>query len=205
MEHNDDLIPLRVMGLSYNQLQNGAYALVLEQTDGPYRIPIVIGAPEAQAIAIALEGIVTERPLTHDLFSTFAQAFGVQLTRVYIYNFKDGIFCSELTFSDGKRTITLDARASDSVALAMRAHAPIYTNQDVLDETGFILEDATPDPAQQEDELPSLSSADATIEEMEQELQRLIDAEDYEAAGRLNRLIQERKNSAGDDPETTAD
>ena len=82
---SDNLIPLRVMGLSYNQLQNGAYALLLAQTDGPYRIPVVIGAPEAQSIAIALEGIITPRPLTHDLMSTFAQAFGGRLEQVCIY------------------------------------------------------------------------------------------------------------------------
>ena len=87
---SDNLIPLRVMGLSYNQLQNGAYALLLAQTDGPYRIPVVIGAPEAQSIAIALEGIITPRPLTHDLMCTFAQAFGVRLEQVYIYRFEDG-------------------------------------------------------------------------------------------------------------------
>ena len=192
---NENLIPLRVMGLSYTQMQNGAYALLLAQIDGPYRIPVVIGAPEAQSIAIALEGIITPRPLTHDLFSTFAHAFGVQLTRVFIYRFEDGIFSSELTFSDGERTITLDARTSDAVALAMRTHAPIYTTPEILDETGFIIQEPDPEPGQESDtdESGDESVSELSIEEMEQELQRLIDNDDYEEAARLNSLIQQRK------------
>ncbi|MDE6041954.1 MAG: bifunctional nuclease family protein [Muribaculaceae bacterium] len=204
---NQNLIPLRVMGLSYNQLQNGAYALLLAQEDGPYRIPVVIGAPEAQSIAISLERIVTPRPLTHDLFATFAHAFGVRLERVYIYRFEDGIFSSELTFTDGQRTVTLDARTSDAIALAMRSHAPIFTNQEVLDETGFIIEEPTdiaaPEGYDADDddtatEQPAGSDGRATqsIDEMERELQRLIDAEAYEEAALLKKRIEERKGLA---------
>ena len=196
---NDNLIPLRVMGLSYNQLQNGAYALLLAQEDGPYRIPVVIGAPEAQSIAIALEGIITPRPLTHDLFSTFAQAFGVRLTRVFIYRFEDGIFSSELTFSDDINTITLDARTSDAIALAIRSEAPIFTTRDILDETGFIIEEPDDEGSAAEASLDSDPSAEPperkepTIEEMEQQLQQLIDNEDYEEAARLKKIIESRK------------
>lgn len=204
---NQNLIPLRVMGLSYNQLQNGAYALLLAQEDGPYRIPVVIGAPEAQSIAISLERIVTPRPLTHDLFATFAHAFGVRLERVYIYRFEDGIFSSELTFTDGQRTVTLDARTSDAIALAMRSHAPIFTNQEVLDETGFIIEEPTdiaaPEGYDADDddtatEQPAASDGRTTqsIDEMERELQRLIDAEAYEEAALLKKRIEERKGLA---------
>lgn len=190
--HN--LIPLRVMGLSYNQLQNGAYALLLAQIDGPYRIPVVIGAPEAQSIAIALEGIITPRPLTHDLFSTFAQAFGVQLTQVFIYRFEDGIFSSELTFADDARTITLDARTSDAIALAIRTHAPIFTTPGIVEETGFIIDD--PDDA---DDASMQAAAEPprepSVEEMERNLQRLIENEEYEEAARLSKLIQQRKDA----------
>lgn len=195
---NENLIPLRVMGLSYTQMQNGAYALLLEQIDGPYRIPVVIGAPEAQSIAIALEGIITPRPLTHDLFSTFAHAFGVQLTRVFIYRFEDGIFSSELTFSDGERTITLDARTSDAVALAMRTHSPIFTTPEILDETGFIIHD--PEEAHESESADSGDepSGSLSVEALELELQRLIDNEDYEEAARINRIIQQRKAGTED-------
>ncbi len=196
---SDNLIPLRVMGLSYNQLQNGAYALLLAQTDGPYRIPVVIGAPEAQSIAIALEGIITPRPLTHDLMCTFAQAFGVRLEQVYIYRFEDGIFSSELTFADGQRTITLDARTSDAIALAIRTHAPIFTTRDVLDETGFIIAD--PDDVKDAETGQQAEAAEEeSLEAMERELQRLIDNEQYEEAARLNERIRGKKNTGADAP-----
>ena len=193
-----NLIPLRVMGLSYNQLQNGAYALLLAQVNGPYRIPVVIGAPEAQSIAIALEGIITPRPLTHDLFSTFAQAFGVRLMQVFIYRFEDGIFSSELTFADDVRTLTLDARTSDAIALAIRTHAPIFTTPEIIEETGFIIED--PDDTSDDADTPATPAApepprQRTLEEMERDLQRLIDNEEYEEAARLSKLIQQRKDA----------
>ena len=186
------------MGLSYNQLQNGAYALLLAQVNGPYRIPVVIGAPEAQSIAIALEGIITPRPLTHDLFSTFAQAFGVRLMQVFIYRFEDGIFSSELTFADDVRTITLDARTSDAIALAIRTHAPIFTTPEIIEETGFIIED--PDDTSDDADTPATPAApepprQRTLEEMERDLQRLIDNEEYEEAARLSKLIQQRKDA----------
>ena len=137
----DDRIKLKVLGLSYNQLQSGAFALLLAQEDGPYRIPVVIGAAEAQSIAIRLESITPSRPLTHDLFMSFAQAFGVRLREVFIYKFEDGIFSSELTFDDGERQVVLDARTSDAIAIALRCRAPIWTTRAILEETGFIIED----------------------------------------------------------------
>ena len=88
-----------------------------------------------------MEGIIPPRPLTHDLFVSFAHAFGVKLVEVYIYKFEDGIFYSELTFSDGNRTVQLDARTSDAIAIAMRTHTPIYTTAEVVNETGFIIND----------------------------------------------------------------
>ncbi len=93
----DERIRLKVLGLSYNQLQSGAFALILAEDGGPRRIPVVIGAPEAQSIAIRIEGVRPPRPITHDLFVSFAQAFGVRLREMYIYRFDDGIFYSELT------------------------------------------------------------------------------------------------------------
>lgn len=139
---------LRVLGLSYSQLQTGAYALLLAEENGPHRIPVVIGAPEAQSIAIKLEGIRTPRPLTHDLFVSFAHAFGVKLKEVFIYRFEDGIFSSELTFSDGERQVALDARTSDAIAIALRTHTPILTTREIVEATGFIFDESliNPDP-----------------------------------------------------------
>ena len=137
MAENDDRIRLKVMGLSYSQIQTGAYALILAQVGGPYRIPVVIGAAEAQSIAIKMESITPPRPMTHDIFVSFAHAFGVKLIEVFIYRFEDGIFSSEMTFSDGDRTISIDSRTSDAIAIAMRTGAPIFTTPEILNETGF--------------------------------------------------------------------
>ena len=108
-----DKVRLKVMGVSYSQIQSGAYALILEEIGGPRRIPIVIGSDSAQSIAIKLEGIIPPRPLTHDLIVSLTRAFGIKLQEVFIYKFEDGIFSSELTFIDGERQVVLDSRTSD--------------------------------------------------------------------------------------------
>ena len=208
----DDRIKLKVMGISYSQLQSGAYALLLSEENGPHKIPIVIGGAEAQSIAIKMEGIIPPRPLTHDLFVSFAHAFGVKLTEVFIYKFEDGIFYSELTFSDGNRTVQLDARTSDAIAIAMRTHAPIYTTHEVVTETGFIINDNdladSRDDAQDADAVTDsdLPGADYfaepklenyAIEELERTLVQLIEDENYEEAARVNEILQ-RKRAARD-------
>ena len=121
-------IKLRVQGLANSQIQSGAYALILAEENGPRRIPIIVGTAEAQSIAIALEHIVPPRPLTHDLFATFAQAFNVILKEVYIYKFEDGVFYSELEFSDGERSIKLDSRTSD---VSLPAHGCYLCNKNL--------------------------------------------------------------------------
>lgn len=195
----EDRIKLNVMGLSYNQLQSGAFALLLAQENGPYRIPVVIGAAEAQSIAIRLEGITPPRPLTHDLFMSFAQAFGVRLREVFIYRFEDGIFSSELTFDDGERRIVLDARTSDAIAIAMRCKAPIWTTKAILEETGFIIEDE-PAPAADGAEAPVTdispepSPERLAIEELEKMLAKLIEDENYEEAARISEIIKRKKD-----------
>ncbi len=193
----DDRIKLRIMGLSYSQLQSGAYALILAQVDGPYRIPVVIGAPEAQSIAIKMEGITPPRPMTHDLFTSFAHAFGVKLKEVFIYKFEDGIFSSELTFTDGDRTVVLDSRTSDAIAIAIRTKSPIFTTKEILDETGFILEGentATDDTATEVEEISEPRIENYAIEELERMLERLIEQENYEEAARIKQLIDKKQN-----------
>lgn len=200
----DDRVRLRILGISYSQLQSGAYALLLAEEDGPHKIPVVIGASEAQSIAIRIEGIVPPRPLTHDLFVSFAQAFGVKLREVFIYKFEDGIFYSELTFSDGERTVVLDARTSDAIAIAIRAHVPIVTTAAIVRETGFFLDDEPEDDG-------SASSGDANedlrqaayfaepklenyaVEELERTLEQLIEDENYEEAARVSEILKKKK------------
>jgi hypothetical protein len=201
----EDRVKLKVLGISYNQLQSGAFALLLAEEDGPHRIPVVIGPAEAQAIAIRLEHIVTPRPLTHDLFVSFAQAFGVRLTGVFIYKFNDGIFSSELTFSDGERQVVIDARTSDAIAIAMRCNAPITTTRAIVEETGFIIEnehslsddefdeDIAAEP-ESESDIDEPQEHSMSVEELEAMLARLIEEENYEEASRISQLIKKKKN-----------
>lgn len=215
MEHR---ISLHVLGLSYSQLQSGAYALILAEDNGPRRIPVIIGAAEAQSIAITLEGIKTPRPLTHDLFVSFAHAFGVKLTDVFIYRFEDGIFSSELTFDDGNgRSVSIDARTSDAIALALRTHTPIFTTPQIISQAGFIIDEDDLERPENSENIPDGSIVDSTdddytsyadrddyhaeprpenftIEELERTLAALIDSEDYEEAARISEILQRKKN-----------
>lgn len=209
-----DRVRLKVLGISYSQIQTGAYALILAQVDGPYRIPVVIGAAEAQSIALRMESITPPRPMTHDLFVSFAHAFGVKLLEVFIYRFEDGIFSSELTFFDGERKVVIDSRTSDAIAIAMRTGAPIYTTREILDDTGFIMEvrndgsDSDSDAASVETaasesfenevdmtaEGPKLENY--AIEELERTLAKLIENERYEEAAKVNAILKRKRGQS---------
>ncbi len=199
------------MGLSCSQLREGAYALLLAEESGPRRIPVVIGEAEAQSIALALERIVTPRPLTHDLFVTFAHAFGVRLTDVFISRFEDGIFYSQLTFEDESgHTVTTDARTSDAVALAIRTHTPIYTTEEILEQTGFVLQDNSITPAgdteesESDEDFEGLPEEDDSyhaeprlenysIEQLEKSMAECIANEDYEQAQAIMLILERKK------------
>jgi len=206
----EDRVRLKVLGISYNQLQSGAYALLLAEEDGPFRIPVIIGAAEAQSIALKIEGITTPRPLTHDLFVSFAHAFGVKLKEVFIYKFDEGIFSSELTFSDGERDVVIDARTSDAIAIALRTNTPIYTTSDIVEQTGFkaISEDSSVTESTHRDKNaderhrsyqaePQLEQL--AIEELERKLNKLIKDENYEEAERVS-LVLDNKKAQRDNP-----
>lgn len=206
---NKDRIRLKVLGISYSQIQSGAYALILAQIGGPYRIPVVIGAAEAQSIALRMESITPPRPMTHDLFVSFAHAFGIKLREVFIYRFEDGIFSSELTFSDDERTIVIDSRTSDAIAIAMRTGAPIFTTPEILEETGFLLEESSQEDedeaaaadapvfVEEEEDIPGGEPApkieNYTVEELQKLLARLIEQENYEEAARVNEIIKRKQ------------
>lgn len=211
MENNSDnlysdnrRVRLRVLGISYSQIQSGAYALILAQTDGPYRIPVVVGAAEAQSIAIKMEGVVPPRPMTHDLFAAMSQAFGIVLKEVFIHKFEDGIFSSELTFIDpAGQEVVLDARTSDAIAIAMRTGSPIFTTRRILAETGFIME-VKESGESQTDDLPADDGTDVAapgprlenmaLEELERTLARHIENEEYEEAAKVQAIINSKKN-----------
>lgn len=207
-------VKLKVLGISYSQIQTGAYALILAQVNGPYRIPVVIGAAEAQSIALRMESMTPPRPMTHDLFVSFAHAFGVKLKEVFIYKFEDGIFSSELTFSDGDRTVVIDSRTSDAIAIAMRTSAPIYTTPEIVEETGFVMEVQNTEEdtdehsnAEENDIVVEETDTDLenndrdheprleqySIEELERTLKKLIDTEQYEQAAKVSEILRNKK------------
>lgn len=194
-------IKLRVQGITNSQVQSGAYALILAEENGLRRIPIIVGTPEAQSIAIALEGLKPPRPLTHDLFATFAQAFGIRLKEVYIYRFEEGIFYSELLFSDGERNIKVDSRTSDAIAIALRVKCDIYTSEEIVRQAGIVLED---DLEEEEEKPGSLADVDMDEEidmlltdmeeyELEEQLQQAVEQEDYELAKLVQDELHRRK------------
>ena len=134
------LVRLNIKGISYSQTQSGAYALVLSEVDGERTLPIIIGAFEAQSIAIALEKeIKPPRPLTHDLFKTFSDRFNIKVKQVIIHKLVDGVFYSSLICERDKIEEIIDARTSDAIALATRFNAPIFTYENILDKAGIFL------------------------------------------------------------------
>lgn len=184
-----DRIRLKVMGLSVDQIKHGAYALILEQTDGPVKIPIVIGQAEARAIAARMSPQQDSRPIVHDLFAAFSHAFGIAMEQVFIYKFQDGLFHSEIHFTDGDRRITLDARTSDAIAIAMRTGAPIYTTADILHTCGFVMEQTAPAPS------AGTPVTEPSLDDLLRLRSEAEEREDYEEAARLTDLINKKKPS----------
>lgn len=176
-----------IYGLQYSQTQTGAYALVLEEAEGTRRLPIIIGSSEAQAIAIELENMSPTRPLTHDLFRTFAQQFKIDIQEVIIYNFVDGVFYGKIICHDGKETVEIDCRPSDAIALAVRFNCPIYTHEFILnaaafekDETGAGIRPISAEGEESTSEEGGFSQL--TVEELEESLNAALAREDYEEA-----------------------
>lgn len=202
-------IRLEILGLSFSQTQSGAYALVLGETTGKRRLPIIIGGYEAQAIAVELENMTPNRPLTHDLFKNFALAFEVTIQEVIVYNLKEGIFYSKLICSNGDKVLEIDARTSDAIAMAVRFTCPIYTYEFILAQAGIILEDegaAGSAKSQEEHKVVAkaksessrsktkdLDIANQSIEELKESLMRAIDEEAYETASKIRDEINRRK------------
>lgn len=192
-----DKVKLSILGITFSEVKSGVYAIILGQEDGPFHLPIIIGAPEAQAIALEIEGVKPPRPLTHDLFVSFSNAFGVALKSVFIYKFKDGIFYSELTFSDGEREVIIDSRTSDAIAIAIRTKSPIYTTSKILTETGFINDDTESSHKKINDDEQIIKKPkieNYTIEELERTLHKLVNNEEYEKAAIVSKILKEKKS-----------
>ncbi len=196
-------INLDIIGLSYSQTQTGAYALVLGERNGKRRLPIIIGGFEAQAIAIELEKMTPSRPLTHDLFKTFATTFDISIKEVIIYNLVEGIFFAKLICEKDGKEVEIDARTSDSIALAVRFNCPISTYEFILSTAGILLEDEQAPSETDEDpledpveELLQASTKDIktmSLEELEKYLEEAITMEDYERASQIRDELNKRK------------
>lgn len=205
-----DLIRLHIRGISYSQTQTGAYALILEEDFGKRKIPVIIGSFEAQSIALALEKDITPpRPITHDLFTTFAKSFHIVVKAVFIYKLKDGVFYSNILFQnrDTDEEIEIDSRTSDAIALAVRFEAPVYATKEILEKAGVYTE-------MNEDELATESTFEKALDTIENQLNisdiedtfahltdseindlisKAIENEDYETAAKLRDELVKRK------------
>jgi bifunctional DNase/RNase len=201
------LIKLTIKGISYSQTQTGAYALVLSEMEGSRTLPIIIGAFEAQSIAIALEKeIRPPRPLTHDLFKTFSDRFSIEIKEVIIHKLVDGVFFSSLVCEKEGVEEIIDARTSDAIAIAVRFQAPIYTYENILDKAGVYLkideELGLSDSAEIQDislDAENLLGIDKessysklSISELNEQLDKAVADENYELAAKVRDEISQR-------------
>ena len=193
------LIQLNIKGISYSQTQSGAYALVLSESDGSRTLPIIIGAFEAQSIAIALETeIRPPRPLTHDLFKTFSNSFDILIKEVIIHKLVDGVFFSSLVCErDGEEKV-IDTRTSDAIAIAVRFNAPIYTYENILDKAGIYLKAEEEKEIEKKSEPQNISLdiddiniednksfSNISLKELNEKLNKAVSNEDYELAAKI--------------------
>jgi hypothetical protein len=191
-------IRLDIIGMSYSQSQSGAYALILGERDGNRRLPIIIGGFEAQSIAIELEKIRTPRPLTHDLFKAFADAYHIELTEVVISKFSEGVFYAKLVCTDGVDIREVDSRTSDAIALALRFSCPVFTYESIMAAAGILMEEEAEllkpeEPNFDEKPADQVSYADATLAELKEILQSAIENEEYEKASKIRDELNKRK------------
>ncbi len=197
-------IKLDIIGLSYSQTQSGAYSLVLGEVNGRRRLPIIIGANEAQAIAIEIEKMTPSRPLTHDLFKSFAQAYRIEIHEIIIYNLVEGVFYAKLICNNGQNKQEIDARTSDAIALAVRFNAAIYAYEFILSSAGLLMEgndfmfiENLENPQESDAEGLQANAVSnyqsLSLEELEQKLKEALAEEAYEKAARIRDEINKRK------------
>lgn len=209
----DDKIRLDLIGITYNQIESGVYAVILQQHGGTRRIPIIIGYPEAQAIECKLQKVRTPRPLTHDMTVGIMLGFHIQLKEIIIKRMENGVFTADLVLESDGHKLILDSRSSDAIALAIRVGAPIYTSAKVLEEAGFDPQQkkskesaAEPEKTTQpeSDKKPEESKPDSgseienlSVEELQSRMAEAVGEENYIEAARIKKEIDRR---AGDKP-----
>lgn len=198
-------IKLEILGLSSSQSQTSSFALVLGETEGNRRLPIIIGMFEAQAIAIEIEKIIPNRPMTHDLFKSFANNFHFTVEEIIISDLKEGVFFAKIVCSDGLKKMEVDARPSDAIAIGLRFDSPIFTYENILAEAGIVLTDEAEEETDQKKAEPkskarkevtaSRKSEDFknySVERLHELLKDAIDKEDYERAAKIRDELSKR-------------
>lgn len=197
-------IKLSVLGISYSQTQSGAYALVLAEEDGERRLPIIIGGFEAQAIVIKLENLNPPRPLTHDLFKSLSDLVDLELKEVFIHRLEEGVFYSQLVCVRSGKSLLIDSRTSDAVALALRFECPIYITEEIMDKAGIVMEGTDYDEdllgdteEDQEDTGEKGGTFDKLpLKELKKQLDEAILKEDYERAAALRDELERRGDTS---------
>ena len=202
-----ELVELKIQGISYSDNTSGAFALILQETNGSRKLPIVIGGFEAQAIAIGLEKkIKTSRPLTHELFKSFTEKFGIKFNHIIISKLKDGVFFSNIVCENNDDIIKIDSRTSDAIALSIRFNAPIFVKKDILDEAGFDDDDKYSEKSNFTDNnffkdensnksyVKSKDIKKISTNNIKKMLENSLQNEDYEMAARLRDELNSRKS-----------
>lgn len=195
-------IKLEILGLSSSQSQTGSFALVLGETEGNRRLPIIIGMFEAQAIAIEIEKIIPNRPMTHDLFKSFANNFHFTVEEIVISDLKEGVFFAKIMCSDGLKKMEIDARPSDAIAIGLRFDSPIFTYENILGEAGIVLTDEAEEEKAEAEKAPAQRTRresarkddlkNYSVERLNELLKEAIDKEDYERAAKIRDELSKR-------------
>ncbi|MFZ9045421.1 MAG: bifunctional nuclease domain-containing protein [Cyclobacteriaceae bacterium] len=195
-----DKIKMEILGLSSSQSQSGSFALVLGEQDGNRRLPIIIGMFEAQAIAIEIEKITPNRPMTHDLFKSFAFNFDYTVKEIVISDLKEGVFFARLVCEQNGKVIEIDARPSDAIAIGLRFDVEIYAKESILEEAGIVLSDESEEEGKREanelveteEEKQAEGISDMPSEKLNELLNQALEEEDYEGAAKIRDELNRR-------------
>lgn len=197
-------IQLEILGLSSSQSQSGSFALVLGETRGNRRLPIIIGMFEAQAIAIEIEKIIPNRPMTHDLFKSFGHSFNYTIKEIIISDLKEGVFFAKIICENDNKTVEIDARPSDAIAIGLRFNAPIYTYEKIMTDAGIILTEETDEESSElsseitrDEPKPKPASSDKPLKDysydkLKEMLNEALEQEDYEKAAKIRDELNRR-------------
>ncbi|WP_436414918.1 bifunctional nuclease domain-containing protein [Petrimonas sp.] len=191
-------VKLSILGISFSQVQAGAYALIFAEENGIRRLPIVIGTPEAQSIAIVMENMTPPRPLAHDLMYNIFNALNIELMEVYIYKFEDGAFFADLLLRQNNTEFHIDSRTSDAVALALRTNSPIFTTEEIMQNMAIVFDEKevlASDFSGKDTEIQEISEniEEVRIDALQKRLEEAIKNEDYELATKLRDEINRRE------------